>query len=63
MLAAVIFIFPTADVKASWDGISASSFAGGDGSDAFPYLISNAKEIVLLAEKVNNGDTAYNSKS
>lgn len=63
MLAAVIFIFPTADVKASWDGTAASSFAGGDGSDAFPYLISNAKELALLAEKVNNGDTAYNSKS
>ena len=62
LLAAVMFVIPTADVKA-WDGTAADSFAGGSGTEADPYLISNAKELAFLAERVNNVDNAYNSKS
>ena len=63
LLAAVMFVIPAAGVKAAWDGTAASSFAGGSGTEAEPYLISNANELALLAEKVNDGDNAYNSGS
>ena len=59
LLAAVIFVIPAAGVKAAWDGSVAANFAGGSGTEANPYLISNAKELAFLAEKVNLGnDTA-----
>ena len=59
LLAAVIFVIPAAGVKAAWDGSVAANFAGGNGTEANPYLISNAKELAFLAEKVNLGnDTA-----
>ena len=59
LLAAVMFVIPTAGVKAAWDGSVAANFAGGSGTEANPYLISNAKELAFLAEKVNLGnDTA-----
>ena len=34
-----------------WDGTVADSFAGGDGSEDNPYLISNGKELALLSKK------------
>lgn len=56
LLAAVIFVIPAAGVKAAWDDSVAANFAGGNGTEANPYLISNAKELAFLAERVNNGD-------
>ncbi|MCI7233058.1 MAG: hypothetical protein MR546_03970 [Oscillospiraceae bacterium] len=59
LLAAVIFVIPAAGVKAAWDDSVAANFAGGNGTEANPYLISNAKELALLAEYVDLGnDTA-----
>ena len=59
LLAAVMLVIPAAGVKAAWDGSVAANFAGGNGTEANPYLISNAKELALLAEYVDLGnDTA-----
>lgn len=39
---------------ADWDGVSvASSFGGGNGTEADPYLITNAGELAFLAATVN----------
>lgn len=39
-----------------WDGSIAGSFAGGSGTEADPFLISDGSELALLAETVNGGD-------
>ena len=41
-----------------WDGSIATSYAGGTGTQADPYLISNGAELAHLAQQVNGG-TAY----
>ena len=41
----------------------ATAFDGGDGTAANPYLIANRPQLLLLQQKVNNGDKAYNSKA
>lgn len=38
-----------------WNGTAAAGFAGGTGSEAKPYLISTAEQLVFFAEQVNNG--------
>ncbi len=38
----------------SWSGGTATSFAGGSGTEDDPYRISNAAELAYLAEKVNS---------
>jgi len=47
-------------------GLSISSvnaqFAGGDGSEGYPYQIATAAQLAGLATYVNNGDVAYNNK-
>ena len=44
---------------AAWDGTAATSFAGGDGTKANPYLISNAEQLAKLAADVNSGASTY----
>ncbi len=39
-----------------WEGGVATSFAGGDGTEENPYLISNGDELAYLAARVNDGD-------
>lgn len=49
-------------VKAAiWDGSIATSYAGGNGSAANPYLISNGAQLAYLAKMVNAG-TSYEGK-
>ena len=38
-----------------WDGTVAESYAGGDGTPDNPYLISNGKQLALLAQQTNDG--------
>ncbi len=38
-----------------WDGTVAASYAGGDGTSDNPYLISNGKQLALLAQQTNDG--------
>lgn len=45
-----------------WDGTAASSFEGGSGTQQDPYQIKDASQLLLLANKVNSEDGAYNSK-
>ena len=42
-----------------WDGTVASAFGGGTGTEADPYLITNAKELALIAKNVNAQTTNY----
>ena len=41
-----------------WDGTTAHSLVGA-GTAESPYLISHGRELALLAERVNNGDSSY----
>ncbi|MCC8022214.1 MAG: hypothetical protein LIO46_00265 [Clostridiales bacterium] len=43
----------------SWDGSVAAAFAGGDGSEASPYLIETPAQLAFLAQQVNDGITTY----
>jgi len=38
-----------------WDGTVANDFAGGDGTEENPYLIANAKQLAMFAQRVNIG--------
>ncbi|MBQ7379441.1 MAG: hypothetical protein IJW70_07175 [Clostridia bacterium] len=54
-----------AKVKSSntWDGKVGDGFAGGSGTEADPYLISNGWQLAYLAYQINHGDAAqYNNK-
>lgn len=60
----LLFVLSTAftmpAVAIGWDGVSvASSFGGGSGSEADPYLITNAEELAYLAATVNNNMNNY----
>jgi hypothetical protein len=39
-----------------WDGNPASSFAGGNGTEETPYIISTAAQLAYLAQQVNGGE-------
>lgn len=63
MLAAAL---PTASLAnaAEWDGTSAASFAGGDGTDENPYQISSEAEFSYFADCIKGDSFAdYNDKS
>lgn len=44
-----------------WDGSIATSYNSGSGSEADPYIISDAKELAYFSQEVNNGNT-YDGK-
>ena len=44
----------------TWVDFAASSFSGGNGTQASPYVISSAEELALLAQYVNLEDSRYN---
>lgn len=51
MLLSMIFVIPVSAVNPEvWDGSVASGFAGGDGTQANPYLISNAAEFAYFRD-------------
>ncbi len=47
-------------VAAAWNGIPATSFSGGTGTESDPYLISNGGELAYLAQKVNESNSTSN---
>ena len=47
-------------VAAAWNGIPATSFSGGNGTESAPYLISNGGELAYLAQKVNESNSTSN---
>ena len=51
-----------ADIENKWNGDIASSFAGGDGSEASPYLIANADQLAYFNEVISNENAAYAKK-
>ncbi len=64
LLAAVLVLtaFVGCGSKAdTWDGTTATAFAGGDGSKQSPYIIETVEQLAYLAESVNGG-TSYAGK-
>lgn len=47
---------PVQAVSAEWNGSVASSYAGGIGTSADPYLISTAEQLTYLSSCVNSGN-------
>ena len=47
----------------SWNGDPASNFAGGTGTAASPYLISNAGQLALMRRNVNDGSAGFNTSA
>ncbi|MBR6428108.1 MAG: peptidoglycan-binding protein [Clostridia bacterium] len=43
-----------------WDGTASRGFAGGSGTEADPYVVSNASQLAYLASSVAGGTTYYN---
>ncbi|MBO5270429.1 MAG: hypothetical protein J6B77_06565, partial [Clostridia bacterium] len=39
----------------AWNGSIANGFAGGSGTEADPYLISNGAQLAFLAQQINSG--------
>ena len=60
MLVGMFTIVPmtvSADTNSNvWDGTTATSFAGGDGTESNPYQISNGAELALMSAKINAGE-------
>ena len=44
-------------VSPLWDGSVATSFAGGTGTEADPFLISTAAQLAYFSQRVNSGTT------
>lgn len=63
----VLFLFSSFDYSVSaltpptWTGEIASSFDGGSGTKADPFLISNGAQLAYLAQSVNDGNN-YSEK-
>ena len=56
----ILLIAPApTSLPAKWDGTVAEAFAGGTGTEADPYLITNARELALIAKNVNAQTTDY----
>ena len=49
-------MIPATSAPDIWDGLIATSFAGGDGTKESPYLISRGSHLAYLAEQVNDGE-------
>lgn len=45
------------DVTIPWDGTVLNKFAGGNGTDTSPYLITDGSQLAYLATSVNSGTT------
>ena len=63
ILSCIIFLsllnFPvSAADELVWDGSISNSFAGGDGTEENPFLISNAAEFAYFAKVINSGTSA-----
>lgn len=44
-------------VSPLWNGSAAAAFAGGNGTEASPYLISTGEQLAYFAKTVNSGNT------
>ena len=56
----ILLISPApSSLPQKWDGTVAEAFGGGTGTEADPYLITNAKELALIAKNVNDQTTNY----
>ena len=51
-----------ADIKNAWNGNISDHFAGGDGSEASPYLIASADQLAYFNEVISNENAAYAKK-
>ncbi len=51
-----------ADTENAWNGNVATGFAGGEGTEANPYLIANADQLAYLGYVISNENEAYGDK-
>ena len=49
-----------ADATNTWNGTAATAFAGGNGTEANPYLIANADQLAYFRNEVDGGRTFDN---
>ena len=49
-----------ADATNTWNGTAATAFAGGNGTEANPYLIANADQLAYFRNQVDGGRTFDN---
>ncbi len=47
--------------KGGWDSVAATSFAGGEGTEASPYQIATAEQLAYFAQCVNTEPATYAS--
>lgn len=47
---------PTPDISKEFDPITDTSFAGGNGTQTNPYIITTPEELVYFSEKINIGE-------
>ena len=52
-----------ANTENAWNGVIASSFAGGDGTAENPYIIANADQLAYLGEVISNNNEEYGDKN
>ena len=55
ILISLLMLMSVLSIHAAWDGTSASSFAGGDGSQSSPYEIATCEQLAYFAQQVNAG--------
>ena len=55
MLLCIVPFQSFAEAPEIWDGSIAEGFAGGTGTEADPYIVSNGSELAYLAQQVNLG--------
>ena len=66
MLSAMLCVSPLsvfAEDAGAWDGSIAEGFAGGSGTEADPYLISDGSQLAYLAKTVNDGESYFGTSS
>ena len=66
MLSAMLCVSPLsvfAEDVGVWDGSIAEGFAGGSGTEADPYLISDGSQLAYLAKTVNDGESYFGTSS
>jgi len=51
-----------ANTENAWNGTVATGFAGGSGTEAEPYLIANADQLVYFGNQISNYNEEYGEK-
>lgn len=58
---AILTFAASSDVPAAWDGIAATGFAGGAGTENDPYIIKTAGQLAYMRDQINAGAAGFSS--